>query len=277
MVDEPIFFISRRRRVAAWSVHLFTASGAVFGLLTLYAIHQHHYLLAFWLMGAAIIVDSVDGILARRAQTKVAAPRIDGALLDNILDYLNYVIAPAFFLLVAELLPQGWGFVGTGIIVLASAYQFTQPEAKTEDHFFKGFPSYWNIVVFYLFFWQTPPTVNLIIVVALAVLVFVPIKYVYPSRLDYLTHNRWLRRAMLAATLLWGVATAVLLLIYPRTNFVMVTLSIAYAIFYTAISLYRTFRPIEPLPRPARKNVIAERIEHLRKLRQRRWPFRRRP
>jgi phosphatidylcholine synthase len=228
-------------------------------------------------MAGAIIVDAVDGILARRAQTKVAAPRIDGALLDNILDYLNYVIAPAFFVLVGELLPQGWGFVGTAIIVLASAYQFTQPEAKTDDHFFKGFPSYWNIVVFYLFFWQTPPWVNLIIVLTLAVLVFVPIKYVYPSRLDYLTHNRWLRRAMLVATLLWGVATAVLLLIYPETNFVMVIFSIAYAIFYMAISLYRTFRPIEPLPRPGRKNVIAERIEHLRKLRQRRWPFRRRP
>jgi phosphatidylcholine synthase len=276
MVDEPIYFISRRRRVAAWSVHLFTASGAVFGLLTLYAIHQHHYLLAFWLMGAAIIVDSVDGILARRAQTKVAAPRIDGALLDNILDYLNYVIAPAFFLLVSDLLPLGWSFVGTSIITLVSAYQFTQPEAKTEDHFFKGFPSYWNIVVFYLFFWQTPPWVNLVIVLVLSVLIFVPIKYVYPSRLDYLTHHRWLRRTMLAATLLWGVATAALLWIYPETNFVLVTLSIAYAIFYTAISLYRTFRPIEPLPRPARKNVIAERIERLRKLRQRRWPFRRR-
>lgn len=276
MTDEPIFYISRRRRVAAWSVHLFTASGGVFGLLSLYAIYRQQYIVAFWLMGAAIIVDSVDGILARRAQTKVAAPRIDGGLLDNILDYVNYVTVPAFFLLVANLLPPGWAFVGASVIMLASAYQFTQPEAKTEDHFFKGFPSYWNFIVFYLFFWQTPPWVNLVIVLILAVLVFVPIKYVYPSRLDYLTHNRWLRRGMLFATLLWGVATAALLWIYPRTNFVLVTLSILYIALYIVLSVYRTFRPIEPLPRGPRKNVIAAPLERLRKLRQRRWPLRRR-
>jgi phosphatidylcholine synthase len=276
MADESIFYISRRRRAAAWSVHLFTASGGVFGLLSLYAIYQQQYILAFWLMSAAVIVDSVDGILARRAQTKVAAPRIDGNLLDNILDYVNYVTVPAFFLLVADLLPPGWAFVGTSAIMLASAYQFTQPEAKTEDHFFKGFPSYWNLVVFYLFFWQTPPWVNLAIVLILAVLVFVPIKYVYPSRLDYLTHNRWLRRGMLLATLVWGVATAALLWIYPQTNFMLVTFSILYIALYIVLSVYRTLRPIEPLPRGPRKKVIAAPLERLRKLRQRRWPLRRR-
>lgn len=275
MVDEPILYISWRRRVAAWSVHLFTASGGVFGLLSLYAIYQKQYILAFWLMGGAIIVDSVDGVLARRAQTKVAAPRVDGSLLDNILDYVNYVTVPAFFLLVAELLPSGWwAFVGASVIMLASAYQFTQPEAKTEDHFFKGFPSYWNFIVFYLFFWQTPPWVNLAIVLILVVLVFVPIKYVYPSRLDYLTHSRWLRRGMLLVTVLWGVATAALLWIYPQTNFILVTLSILYILLYIGLSVYRTFRPIEPLPRGPRKNVIAAPLERLRKLRQRRWPLR---
>ncbi|GIK43150.1 MAG: phosphatidylcholine synthase [Chloroflexota bacterium] len=276
MTDEPIFYISRRRRVAAWSVHLFTASGGVFGLLSLYAIYHQQYIVAFWLMGAAVIVDSVDGVLARRAQTKIAAPRVDGGLLDNILDYVNYVTVPAFFLLVANLLPPGWAFVGASVIMLASAYQFTQPEAKTEDHFFKGFPSYWNFIVFYLFLWQTPPWVNLVIVLILVVLVFVPIKYVYPSRLDYLTHSRWLRRGMLFATLLWGAATAALLWIYPRTNFVLVTLSILYIALYIVLSVYRTFRPIEPLPRGPRRNVIAAPLERLRKLRQRRWPLRRR-
>ncbi len=245
MVDELTFFVSRRRRVAAWLVHLFTASGAVFGLLTLSAIHHGQFLLAFWLMGGALIVDSVDGILARRAMTKVAAPKIDGALLDNLLDYVNYVMTPAFFLLESDLLPAGWRFVGSGLVVLASAYQFTQPEAKTKDHFFKGFPSYWNIVVFYLFFWQTSPWTNLIIVLVLSVLVFVPIKYVYPSRLDYLTRNSWLRRTMLMATLLWGGATAALLWLYPNTNRLLVAMSIGYAIFYVLISLYRTFVPLE--------------------------------
>jgi phosphatidylcholine synthase len=262
MVEEATFFISRKRRVAAWLVHLFTASGAVLGLLTLHAIHQKQFLLAFWLMAGAVIVDSVDGVLARRAKTKIAAPTIDGALLDNILDYVNYVMAPAFFLMVSDLLPLSWRLVVASAIVLTSAYQFTQPEAKTRDHFFKGFPSYWNIVVFYLFFWQTPPWINLVILLLLALLVFVPIKYVYPSRLDYLTHKEWLRWAMLVATIVWGIATGAMLLIYPETNPLWVSLSMGYAAFYALISLYRTFVPIEPLPRSARFG---------------RWPKRRNP
>lgn len=253
--EKSTFFISRQQRLAAWLVHLFTAFGAVFGLLTFWAIHQGLFLGAFWLMSAALFIDSVDGILARRANTKVAAPKIDGALLDNIVDYINYVMAPAFFLSVSQLLPAGWEIIGASVIVLASAYQFTQPEAKTKDHFFKGFPSYWNIVVFYLFFWQTSPWTNLVIVFTLSILVFVPIKYVYPSRLDYLTRNQWLQQAMLAATVLWGVATAALLFVYPETNRLLVGLSIGYAIFYVLISLYRTFVPLEPLPRSAKADT----------------------
>lgn len=245
MVNELTDFISRRRRVAAWLVHLFTASGAVIGLFTFFAIHHGHYIAAFWLMGAAILVDGVDGMFARWARTKEAAARIDGELLDNIIDYSNYVMAPAFLLIASDLLPAGWRYVAASLVVLASAYQFTQPNAKTEDHFFKGFPSYWNIVVFYLFFWQTTPRTNLIIVLILVVLVFVPIKYVYPSRLDYLTHKIWLQWVMLIATLLWGVATAALLWIFPGTNRFMVVLSIGYVVFYVLFSLYRTFVPLE--------------------------------
>jgi phosphatidylcholine synthase len=137
---------------------------------------------------------------------------------------------------------------------LASAYQFTQPEAKTKDHFFKGFPSYWNIVVFYLFFWQMSPWINLAIVTGLSILVFVPIKYVYPSRLDYLSRNVWLQWAMLVATLLWGVATAAMLWLYPRTNPFLILLSIGYAICYVLISLYRTFVPLEGVSLEAGKN-----------------------
>jgi phosphatidylcholine synthase len=234
-----------QQRTFAWLVHLFTASGAVLGLLTLNAIYRGQFRWAFWLMAAAIMVDSVDGILARKSQTKIRLPGVDGALLDNLLDYLNYVIAPAFFLMVSNLLPHGWRTLGASIIVLASAYQFVQVDAKTKDHFFKGFPSYWNIVVFYLFFWQWSDWVNLAIVLGLAILVFVPIKYVYPSRMDYLTYSEWLRWAMLMATFLWGLATAAMLWIYPGTNLVLVIISVGYAIFYVLVSIYRTFVPLE--------------------------------
>lgn len=271
--EEISFVVTRRRRVAAWFVHLFTATGAVIGLFTLVAIHNHQYLIAFWLMALAILVDSVDGTLARRAMTTVAAKKIDGALLDNLIDYVNYVMAPAFFLVESKLLPGGWQYVGGSMVVLASAYQFTQPDAKTKDHFFKGFPSYWNIVVFYLFFWQISPWVNFAIILLLSVLSFVPIKYVYPSRMDYLTRNIWLQWGMLIATILWGVVTGAMLWLYPRTNYFLVTLSIGYVIFYMLISLYRTFVPLEgvsleadknpklylPKKREAKKNVQADR------------------
>ncbi len=242
---ENLTSFSRRRKLAAWLVHLFTASGAVFGLFALWAIHKGHFTGAFWLMSVTIIIDSVDGLLARRAQAKIVAPQVDGALLDNIVDYFTYVIVPAFFLLVSGLLPSGWVFVAVTVMVLASAYQFTQPEAKTDDHFFQGFPSYWNIVVFYLFFWQMSSWTNLVIIFLLALLVFVPIKYVYPSRLEYLTPNRWLRTGMLLATLVWGLATAGMLFVYPQSNPLFIGISVGYCIFYLLISIYRTFVPVD--------------------------------
>lgn len=245
MVEESTFFVSRQRRIAAWLVHLLTASGAVFGLLALWAIHEGRISQAFWLMSVTVIIDSVDGMMARRAKTKVAAPRIDGALLDNMVDYFTYVLVPAFFLLATNLLPDGWGPVGASILVLASAYQFTQSEAKTDDHFFKGFPSYWNIVVFYLFLLHMSVWANLAVILLFSLLVFVPIKYIYPSRLDYLSPHRWLRRTVFIGTLIWGVTTAAMLVIYPKTNPLFVFISVGYAIFYTVISLYRTFRPVE--------------------------------
>jgi phosphatidylcholine synthase len=233
------------QRLAGWLVHAFTASGAYIGLLALLAIHQNKLLLAFWLMGGTIIIDAVDGVFARLIKIKLAVPQIDGALLDNIVDFFTYTMIPAFFVLVVPLLPDNlWRFACVIAITLSSAYQFTQVDAKTSDHFFKGFPSYWNIVIFYLFFWQMNPWINFWIIIGLSILSFVPIKYVYPSRLDYLTHSRFLRLAMLAATIVWGAATAGLLWVYPETNPTLVFLSLGYLILYAAISFYRTWIPL---------------------------------
>lgn len=235
------------QRLAGWSIHAFTASGACIGLLALLAIYNNNLLLTFWLMAAAIIIDAVDGMFARKVKIKEAVPEIDGALLDNIVDFFNYTIVPCFFLLVTDLLPAYWSIVCVMAITFASAYQFTQVDAKTNDHFFKGFPSYWNIAVFYLFFWQMSPVSNLIILLSLAVLSFVPIKYVYPSRLDYLTDNKYLRLGMAIMTILWGAATIGLLWVYPQSNHFLVGISIAYLLLYIGISLYRTWVPLSSL------------------------------
>ena len=232
------------RRSLGWLVHMFTASGACIGVLSLVAIYEGKELLALWLMAAAIVIDSVDGMFARMVKIKDVVPEIDGALLDNIVDFVNYTIVPTFFLLVTGMLPPIWSVVCVIAIIFASSYQFTQYDAKTTDHFFKGFPSYWNIAVFYLFFWQMTPVTNMVILMVLAVLSFVPIKYVYPSRLDYLTNNRYMRYAMVFITLLWGAATLGLLFLYPRTSHFLVGISLGYVLVYIGISLYRTCVPL---------------------------------
>jgi phosphatidylcholine synthase len=233
------------RYVAAWLIHAFTASGAVFGLYALYAIYLHDLVLAFWLIVVTIIIDAVDGYFARLIKIKDVLPNTDGALLDNVVDYFNYVILSAYFLLaVPFILPKGWHTICVIVMVLSASYQFTQRDAKTADHFFKRFPSYWNIVVFYLFFWNMPAWANVLVIFVLALLSFVPIKYVYPSRLDYLTVSVFWRWAMRLATLLWGVATIGLLWIYPKTNTGFVILSVGYVLLYVVVSLYRTYRPL---------------------------------
>ncbi len=247
MTNEYSLKVTLPQRIAGWLIHAFTASGACMGLMALYAIHQHNFLLALWLMCAAIIIDAVDGMFARKVRIKEAVPGVDGALLDNIVDFFNYTMVPCFFLLVTNLLPPYWRLVCVMAITFSSAYQFTQVDAKTTDHFFKGFPSYWNIAVFYLFFWQMSESTNMLILLALAILSFVPIKYVYPSRLDYLTNNKYLRVSMVLVTILWGAATTGLLWLYPQSNHFLVGISLGYALLYIGISLYRTWIPLTPL------------------------------
>lgn len=239
--------ISFARRCTGWLIHAFTASGACIGLLSLLAIYRHDLLLALWLMGASIVIDAVDGMFARAIKIKQVVPEIDGELLDNIVDFVNYTIVPCFFLLVTNLLPEYWCIVCAMAITFASAYQFTQVDAKTSDHFFKGFPSYWNIAVFYLFFWQMNSMTNMFVLLTLAILSFVPIKYVYPSRLDYLTNNKYLRMSMVVMTVLWGAASSGLLWIYPESNPMLVAISISYVLLYIGISFYRTLVPLNSL------------------------------
>lgn len=223
------------QKALAWSAHLFTASGALIGLLTILAIVQGEWKTAFAWIGVAIIVDSFDGFLARRVRVKSVLPEFDGALLDNMLDYLNYVFVPAFFLTQHDLLPQGASMLGASLILLSSAYQFSQSDAKTEDHYFKGFPSYWNILVFYLFVLELSPWTNFMIVAILAVLVFVPIKYIYPSRTNFYP------RLNMAATALWGIVIVAIFITFPNYPNWLVWLSLLFALHYTVMSLIATY------------------------------------
>jgi phosphatidylcholine synthase len=219
------------RVIAAYSVHLFTATGAIWGLLGLIAVFEHEWKAMIIYMVIAMLVDGFDGMLARWVDVKTYAKGVDGALLDNILDYLNYVVVPALFLVEADILPYGMRMIGACSILLTSAYQFTQTDAKTDDHHFKGFPSYWNVMVIYMLLMSLPQWVNFGFLVAFNILVFVPIKYIYPSR------NSYLRTLTLALTYLYGAIGIWGLLLYPNTPKWIVWASFLYVGYYLVLSL----------------------------------------
>jgi len=229
----------------AWIVHLLTGSGAFIGLWSLVKIHEQHYTQALWLMAITVIIDAIDGTFARLVHVKSVLPKIDGALLDNIVDYLNYVITPCFFLLVKpDMLPPDIALWLVFAITTTSAYQFCQADAKTPDHFFKGFPCYWNITVFYMFIFNTSMITNAWILACFCVLIFVPIKYVYPSRLDYLTESQYLKRIMHTCSALYGISSTLILWQYPIMDPLWLWLSFGYVIMYLFLSFYRTYTPM---------------------------------
>jgi phosphatidylcholine synthase len=223
------------RKIYAYCVHLFTATGAVWGLLALMAVFRHEWRLAILWMVLAMFVDGFDGMLARRADVKTYAKNIDGALLDNILDYLNYVVVPALFLVEADFLPAGFKLAGAFAILLSSAFQFTQTDAKTDethDYFFKGFPCYWNILVLYMLVMGLNPWINLAILVLCNILVFVPIKYIYPSR------NLRLRSLTLILSYLYGIIGIWGVMQYPNVPKWVVWASFIYVGYYMVLSLW---------------------------------------
>ena len=224
--------VSLAAKAAAWSVHLFTASGVVWGYLAILAIQRHAWQQTFVWMGAAVVVDGMDGWLARRCRVKEVLPGFDGSLLDNIVDYITYALVPAFIFYQAGLLPPSFALVAAIAVLLASAYQFCQLDAKTEQHFFTGFPSYWNVVAFYLLIWRLDPWINLALIALFCVLVFIPVRYVYPSR------TKAYQRITLAVVFTWGATVLFLFLEYPTPNPWVMWLSVLCMGYYVAVSLF---------------------------------------
>lgn len=219
------------RVIAAWGVHLFTALGAVCGLLAILAIFEQDWRTMIIWMIVAMLIDGFDGMLARWADVKTYASGIDGALLDNILDYLNYVLVPAIFLIEADVLPVGVRLLGASSILLTSAYQFTQTDAKTEDHHFKGFPSYWNVAALYMLLMNLPQWLNFGFLMLFNIMVFIPIKYIYPTR------NNYFRKLTLALTYLYGAIGIWGLIQYPNHPKWVVWASFVYVAYYIGLSI----------------------------------------
>ena len=220
-------------------VHLYTASGAVLAFLIVLAAIQGNAVQALWLGLAALLIDGTDGSLARRFRVSEALPWFDGRRLDDIVDYLTYVFAPVLLLWKLGYLPAGiTGVILAALPLLASSYQFCRVDAKTDDHFFLGFPSYWNVVAFYAIVFNVAPiTVGAILLVC-SILVFVPIRYVYPSRT---VAYRWLT---LTLTGLWLLCYALILLQMPTPHPLLINFSLLYLFYYVGLSLLLTYQTV---------------------------------
>ncbi len=181
-------------RLKAWSVHLFTASGVLAGALALDRVQAHDMRAAFLWMMVAVFIDSADGTLARRWQVLRYAPEIDGRRLDDMVDYFTWVLLP-----VVAMLWWGWlpPLVWAAPLV-CSALGMANSQAKTDDDYFLGFPSLWNIVALYLWRWHLPVVLNGAIVLTLSLCVLLPIRFIYPSK------TRHYRSLSMFLMIVWG-------------------------------------------------------------------------
>ena len=236
------------KKGVAWAVHAFTTSGIVLGFLALVAVLKGDAVAAFMWLGLALFVDGIDGTLARKARVAEHTPNFDGASLDLVIDFFTYVAVPALMIYWFNMVPvpfwfspSTWSLIAAATIMAVSCYTFANVGMKSFDYYFVGFPAIWNVVVLYFYLFNTGWIVNGITVLVLAVLTFIPIKFVHPLRV---TH--W-REITIAMTVVWAVMTLALILngrspdhqdwVY-KLELVIFGLS---SLYFAGISLWRTF------------------------------------
>ena len=186
----------------AFSVHVLTASGAGLALLALLAAVQGAFEVMFLCLGLALIVDGIDGTIARSIKVAEVLPRWSGDILDLVVDFVTYVFVPAYAIAAGGLLPPGLGAPAGIVIVMTGAIYFADRRMKTVDNYFRGFPTLWNVVAFYLFVLKPAPWLAAGLVALLAVLTFVPFKFLHPFRVIRL------RLVTMGAVVLWALLAA---------------------------------------------------------------------
>jgi phosphatidylcholine synthase len=195
-----------RMAIWAFSVHILTASGAFFAFLSLVAAAEHDFVKCFFWLGVALLVDGVDGPIARKLEVKRWWPHWSGDMIDSVVDYTTYVIIPAFALYQSGLMGKYLSFAAAAIIVITSAIYYADTRMKTEDYGFKGFPICWNMIVFTLFIMSPSETLSFAFVLLTAVLTFVPIIFIHPVRVKVL---RTLSLAVFGIWVVGGLAALV--------------------------------------------------------------------
>ena len=219
-----------RKKIAAWAVHGFTGSGAVLGLLAIISILNDDAVGAFLWLGLALLIDGIDGTLARKVDVSKQIPNIDGTILDSVVDYLNYVIIPSLMIYWFQMVPFWFELIAPSAIILCSLYTFANLKMKTEDYYFRGFPAVWNIAVLYFFILGTHEYINIIVIVVCIILTFTPVKFVHPLRVADL------RNLTIFFTIVWS-ATTLKLVITPTSKIFMIDSAIIF-ILWIITSIY---------------------------------------
>lgn len=227
-------------RALAWLVHVYTASGSVAALLAAAAAVAGDLRRAFLWLALQVFIDSSDGVLARLVRIRDRAPLVDGTRLDDIVDYVAYVFVPALMVMTGGIVPPPAGWAVAAAMLVSSAFGFSRVDAKTADHFFTGFPSYWNIVLLYLVAMETTPAWNAAILAGLAALVFVPVRYVYPSRTPV-----W-RGATVALGCVWGAQMVAVIVLLPDVPRGLLWTALVFPAYYVVLSLVLTRRGAGP-------------------------------
>jgi phosphatidylcholine synthase len=190
----------------AFAVHVLTAAGAGLALLALLAAVHGAFAVMFLCLGIALVVDGIDGTIARALKVAELLPRWSGDVLDLVVDFVTYVFVPAYAIAAGGLLPPGLGAPAGIVIVMTGAIYFADRRMKTADHYFRGFPALWNVAAFYLFVLKPPPWLAAGLVALLAVLTFMPFKFLHPFRVVRL------RFVTMGAVVLWSLLGAYALL-----------------------------------------------------------------
>jgi phosphatidylcholine synthase len=226
--------VANFEQIRAFTIHIFTATGAALALLAMILATGGHWAAMFLCLGLALVVDGADGPLARAFDVQKLLPRWSGDTLDLIVDFTTYVFVPAYAISASGLLPQ-WSAIPAGIVVVISgALYFADREMKTKDNYFRGFPAVWNLAAFYLYLLEPPEWAAAVAVVVLAALSFAPIKFLHPLRVQ---HWRAFNIMLLA---LWAVL-AFVAIIQDLSPGIYIALPLSLiAVYFFVVGLLRT-------------------------------------
>lgn len=227
-----------RMHVLSWAVHFYTSLGLVCALLALRALGEQRPLDVFFWLAVAFAIDASDGTMARKLEVEKRLPYFSGRKLDDIIDYLNYTFIPIYFIYQQGLLGSSWLPV-LGFTLIASSYGFCSEAAKTDEGFFTGFPSYWNVVAFYFYYLKLPETLAGSILLILALMTFWPVRYLYPSKTK---QARWVN---IGGGILWG-CLCTWMVFQPQPDPLWIWGSLLYPAWYMGYSFYLHYTLPEP-------------------------------